>query len=159
LRLLRGKRRTDFENNDRALAQWVTANLESKKVSMSEATTETTPETAPSEAPQPGVKMTSKAIEMVRKALEEEGIPDHSLRIAVHGGGCSGLQYALDFSDESRPGDSILEFEGLTVYVDMASMQYLQGVEVDYVTGLNGTGFKFNNPNAQRTCGCGHSFS
>ncbi len=126
---------------------------------MSEANLETNEATSGTPAPTSGVVITPKAIEMVKKALEEEGIPDHGLRIAVHGGGCSGLQYALDFSNESRPGDSILEVEGLKVYIDMASMQYLQGCEVDYVSGLNGTGFKFNNPNAQRTCGCGHSFS
>ncbi|MCB0325427.1 MAG: iron-sulfur cluster assembly accessory protein, partial [Bdellovibrionales bacterium] len=97
--------------------------------------------------------------EMVKKALAEEGLEGHGLRIAVHGGGCSGLQYALDFSDQSRPGDTIFEVDGLTIYVDMASMQYLTGAEIDYVSGLQGTGFKFHNPNAQRTCGCGHSFS
>jgi iron-sulfur cluster assembly protein len=105
------------------------------------------------------IRLTDKAIEMAKKALEEEGLSDHGLRIAVHGGGCSGLQYALDFSNEHRPGDSIFDINGLKVYVDMASLQYLSGAEVDYVSGLNGTGFKFNNPNASRTCGCGHSFS
>lgn len=105
------------------------------------------------------IKLTEKAIEMAKKALEEEGLSDHGLRIAVHGGGCSGLQYALDFSNELRPGDSIFDINGLKVYVDMASLQYLKGAEVDYVSGLNGTGFKFHNPNATRTCGCGHSFS
>ena len=105
------------------------------------------------------LKITPKAIEMVKKALEEEGLNDHGLRVAVQGGGCSGLQYALDFSGAARPGDSILEFDGLKVYVDMASAQYLNGTEIDYVSGLQGTGFKFHNPNAKRTCGCGHSFS
>jgi iron-sulfur cluster assembly accessory protein len=105
------------------------------------------------------VRLTGKAIEMVKKALAEEGIPDHALRIAVQGGGCSGLQYALDFADTTRPGDTVLEFDGLKVFVDMASYQFLKGTEVDYVSGLQGSGFKFNNPNAKRTCGCGHSFS
>lgn len=105
------------------------------------------------------LKITDKAIEMVKKALAEENLVDHGLRIAVQGGGCSGLQYALDFTNESRPGDSIFLVDGLNIYVDMASLQYLTGAEIDYVSGLNGTGFKFNNPNATRTCGCGHSFS
>ncbi len=105
------------------------------------------------------ISVTEKAIEMAKKALAEEGLTDHGLRIAVHGGGCSGLQYALDFSNELRPGDSVFEVSGLKIYVDMASLQYLKGAEVDYVSGLNGTGFKFSNPNATRTCGCGHSFS
>ncbi len=105
------------------------------------------------------VKLTAKAVEMIKKAIAEEGLTDHGLRIAVHGGGCSGLQYALDFSNESRMGDTVLNVDGLTVYIDMASAQYLNGTEIDYVTGLQGAGFKFNNPNAKRTCGCGSSFS
>lgn len=105
------------------------------------------------------LQITPKAIEMVKKALEEEQLEGHGLRVAVHGGGCSGLQYALDFSNETRMGDTIFEIDGLRVYVDMASAQYLKGTVIDYLSGLNGTGFKFNNPNAQRTCGCGHSFS
>jgi iron-sulfur cluster assembly protein len=105
------------------------------------------------------VIMTPKAIEAVKHALKEEGLDDHGLRIAVQGGGCSGLQYTLDFANEERPGDSVLEFDGLKVFVDMASSQYLMGTTVDYLSGLNGTGFKFSNPNAKRTCGCGSSFS
>ena len=105
------------------------------------------------------IRITDKAVEMVKKALAEEGISDHGLRVAVRGGGCSGLEYALDFSNESRPGDTLLEVNGLTVYIDMASAQYLAGTEIDYVSGLQGQGFKFNNPNAVRSCGCGHSFS
>ena len=105
------------------------------------------------------ISITDKAIEAVKKALQEEGLENHGLRLAVHGGGCSGLQYALDFSNEERPGDTVFTIGGLQVYVDMASLQYLSGAEIDYVSGLNGTGFKFNNPNATRSCGCGHSFS
>ena len=106
------------------------------------------------------IRLTAKAIEMTKKALDEEGLgATHGLRIAVRGGGCSGLEYALDFADAARPGDTVLEFEGLKIYIDMASVQYLQGTEIDYVTGLQGSGFKFTNPNAKRTCGCGSSFS
>lgn len=103
--------------------------------------------------------ITPKAIETVKKAIAEEGLGNHGLRIAVNGGGCSGLQYALDFADKERMGDSIFEVEGLKVFIDMASLQYLTGTTIDYVSGLNGNGFKFDNPNATRTCGCGHSFS
>jgi iron-sulfur cluster assembly accessory protein len=105
------------------------------------------------------ITITDKAIEMVRKALAEEGLTEHGLRIAVQGGGCSGLQYALDFSESPRPGDTILERDGVKVFIDMASAQFLKGTEIDYVSSLSGSGFKFNNPNAKRTCGCGHSFS
>ena len=103
--------------------------------------------------------VTTKAIDMVRKAMAEEGLVNHGLRIAVHGGGCSGLQYALDFSDKERMGDSVFEVENLKIFIDMASLEYLKGATIDYVSGLNGNGFKFENPNATRTCGCGHSFS
>jgi iron-sulfur cluster assembly accessory protein len=105
------------------------------------------------------LNITQNAIKMVKKALEEENLTGHGLRIAVQGGGCSGLQYALDFTNESRMGDNIFLVDGLNIYIDMASLQFLNGAEIDYVSGLNGTGFKFNNPNATRTCGCGHSFS
>jgi len=105
------------------------------------------------------VIITGKALEMVKKALEEEGLSNHGLRIAVQGGGCSGLQYNLDFSDTERPGDTVLEKEGVKIFIDMASAQFLKGTEIDYVSGLKGAGFKFNNPNAKRTCGCGSSFS
>lgn len=105
------------------------------------------------------IKLTAKAVEMVKHAIAEEGLKGHGLRIAVRGGGCSGLEYSLDFSDTSRPGDTIFEVDGLSVFIDMASKQYLHGTEIDYIAGLHGTGFKFNNPNAKRTCGCGSSFS
>ena len=106
------------------------------------------------------IRLTPKAIEMVKQAIQEEGLgSDHGLRVAVRGGGCSGLEYALDFSNTTRPGDSIFELDGLKIFIDMASAQYLNGTEIDYVTGLQGAGFKFNNPNAKRTCGCGSSFS
>lgn len=105
------------------------------------------------------IRITEKAVEMTKKALAEENLSGHGLRIAVRGGGCSGLEYALDFEEAARPGDTILEVSGLKVFIDMASLQYLKGTEIDYVTGLQGSGFKFNNPNAKRTCGCGSSFS
>ena len=107
----------------------------------------------------PLVTFTAKAIEKVKEALQEENLPNHGLRVAVRGGGCAGLEYALDFAEAARLGDTVFEVDGLKVFVDLASAQYLQGTEIDYVSGLSGTGFKFNNPNAVRTCGCGHSFS
>jgi iron-sulfur cluster assembly protein len=105
------------------------------------------------------IVLTPNAVEMVKIALKEEGLEEHGLRVAVRGGGCSGLEYALDFETQTRPGDTVFEVEGLRVFVDMASAAYLKGTTIDYVKGLNGTGFKFDNPNARRTCGCGHSFS
>lgn len=105
------------------------------------------------------VVLTQKAIDMVKHAIKEEGLEGHGLRVAVQGGGCSGLQYSLDYCAEARIGDVEIEIDNLKIFVDMASSEFLKGTTVDYVSGLNGTGFKFHNPNAKRSCGCGHSFS
>ena len=105
------------------------------------------------------VTFTAKAVEMVRAALEQEGLTGHGIRIGVAGGGCSGFQYTMDFENAERDGDTVLDQHGLKLYVDPMSAMYLQGVTVDYVQGLQGAGFKFHNPNAKNTCGCGSSFS
>ena len=106
------------------------------------------------------VLMTPKAVEMVKITRDQEGIdPSHGLRIAVRGGGCSGFEYALDFENEARDSDWIYEQSGLTLYVDAVSARYLEGTTIDYVMGMAGAGFKFNNPKAQGTCGCGSSFT
>ena len=91
---------------------------------------------------------------------EQEGLDVRSgLRIAVRGGGCSGFEYALDFELEARPDDFVGVFDDLTVFVDPVSARYLEGTEIDYVFGTQGAGFKFNNPSAVGSCGCGSSFS
>ena len=106
------------------------------------------------------VTLTPKAAEMVKITREQEGIdPTHGLRIAVRGGGCSGFEYALDFEKEARENDWVYEQSGLTVFIDAVSARYLQGTNIDYVLGMAGAGFKFNNPNASGTCGCGSSFA
>ena len=90
----------------------------------------------------------------------QEGMDDtHGLRVAVRGGGCSGFEYALDFESEARANDWVYEQHGITVYVDAVSARYLEGTTVDYVLGMSGAGFKFNNPRASGTCGCGSSFT
>lgn len=104
------------------------------------------------------ILLTKSAIEAVRNAIKEEGEAGDSLRVSVVGGGCSGYQYNLDFEKEPRMDDHVLDFDGVSVLIDPISAGYLKGTVVDYVSGLNGTGFKFNNPNAKRTCGCGSSF-
>jgi iron-sulfur cluster assembly accessory protein len=120
-------------------------------------------DTAPTPTPTadaPAVALTAKAVEMVKKTREQEGMDDSwGLRVAVMGGGCSGFQYALDFEQESRPTDQVFEVEGLRVFVDPVSSRYLEGVTIDYVFGMAGAGFKFENPHATGSCGCGHSFS
>lgn len=131
------------------------------------ATTEPMTEPTPTTPPAPAesgddvpVSLTSKAVEMVKITREQEGIdPAYGLRIAVRGGGCSGFEYALDFDSQARPTDHCYDQNGLTVYVDQVSARYLRGTSIDYVLGTTGAGFKFQNPNAAGTCGCGSSFA
>ena len=103
---------------------------------------------------------TAKAIEMIRGALEETSGEDGDyLRVGVKGGGCSGFQYSLNFTDEVDDEDSMVLVDGVKIVTDAFSASYLKGTELDYVETLQGAGFKFINPNAKRTCGCGSSFS
>jgi len=119
-----------------------------------------TPVAAPSSSETPGfVSLTAHAVEMVKAAIEQENLAGHGIRIGVVGGGCSGFQYSMDFENSAKDGDFVVEQDGLKVYIDPMSSMYLQGVTVDYVQGLQGAGFKFTNPNAKNTCGCGSSFS
>ena len=106
------------------------------------------------------IQLTDIAVEMVKTTREQEGMDaSYGLRVAVRGGGCSGFEYALDFDREARENDTILEYDGLKVFVDAISSRYLQGTQIDYVKGIMGSGFKFSNPQAVGTCGCGSSFS
>jgi iron-sulfur cluster assembly protein len=106
------------------------------------------------------INITDKAIERLSKLKIEEGHPDtHNLRVAVKGGGCSGLMYDLLFDGETSEKDEVFEDKGLKIMVDKKSLLYLLGTTLDYTDGLNGNGFQFVNPNASRTCGCGESFS
>ncbi|MFN7941745.1 MAG: iron-sulfur cluster assembly accessory protein [Thermoanaerobaculia bacterium] len=122
--------------------------------------TTTTPPTPPNPTDSPVLTLTEKAREMVLHTRDQEGMDaSYGLRIAVMGGGCSGFQYALDFEQEARPTDEVLHYDGLDVYVDPVSLRYLEGITIDYVFGMNGAGFKFLNPKATGTCGCGSSFA
>ena len=105
------------------------------------------------------LSLTAKAIEMVKEAMAAESLDGQGLRVFVQGGGCSGFQYGLDFDKEPRAGDFEFAFDGLRVFVDPMSAMHLEGTVIDYVMGVSGAGFKFNNPNAKTTCGCGSSFS
>jgi iron-sulfur cluster assembly protein len=119
-------------------------------------------QTAPSAPPQEDVPvtLTPKAVQMVKITREQEGIDaSHGLRVAVRGGGCSGFEYALDFENEPRETDWVYEQGDLKVYVDAVSARYLQGTSIDYALGASGAGFKFNNPQAVGSCGCGSSFA
>ena len=107
----------------------------------------------------PPVALTPKAVEMVKDAMQREGLGGYGIRVGVMGGGCAGFQYSMDFEKDLREGDMAFEQDGVKLYIDPMSSMYLQGVTVDYVVGLQGAGFKFSNPNARTTCGCGSSFS
>jgi iron-sulfur cluster assembly accessory protein len=109
---------------------------------------------------EPAVTITPNAAEMVLKARQESNIPpEQALRLGVRGGGCSGFTYDLSFDAPRPEGDRIFTQHGVTLVVDEMSLQYLAGTELDYVEGLMGAGFKFNNPNVKGTCGCGSSFT
>ncbi|MSP38812.1 MAG: iron-sulfur cluster assembly accessory protein [Deltaproteobacteria bacterium] len=105
------------------------------------------------------LKLTESAIEQVRKLLARDNRAGQGLRVAVTDGGCSGHSYKLDFDKAQKPEDTVLEWSGVKVYIDRDSAPLLQGMVIDYESGLYGGGFKFSNPNATATCGCGTSFS
>jgi iron-sulfur cluster assembly protein len=96
------------------------------------------------------------AIELIQA---ENRPTDSFIRVGVEGGGCSGLSYKLEFDNVMKEGDQVFEDKGIKIVVDRKSFLYLVGTELQYSGGLNGKGFVFNNPNANRTCGCGESFS
>ncbi|MBI4511171.1 MAG: iron-sulfur cluster insertion protein ErpA [Deltaproteobacteria bacterium] len=105
------------------------------------------------------LSLTEKAAEKVNEIRQAEGIEEAlGLRLRVVGGGCSGFSYDLYF-DGSQEGDKVFDSNGVKLVVDQMSLMYLMGTEVDYIEGLQGAGFKFNNPNVKSTCGCGSSFS
>lgn len=106
----------------------------------------------------PPLSLTPKAAEMVKKAAEQEGLTTFALRVGVIGGGCSGLQYQLDFVKEPTAEDFVSEHHGVAVAIDPFSAGHLAGTVIDYSDGLQGSGFKFNNPNVIKSCGCGSSF-
>lgn len=112
-------------------------------------------------APQVALNVTENAATEIKRFMAgEEGLPETAgLRVRVVPGGCSGFQYSLNIEEESRQGDFILDEHGVKLFVDMFSAQYLNGVEIDYVTGVMGSGFTFKNPNATGSCGCGTSFT
>ena len=105
------------------------------------------------------IQMTETAVNKVKEILSAQQPVPSGLRISVVGGGCSGFSYSMAFENDPGLLDKTYDFSGLKVYVDQASMLYLDGAEVDYVETLEGSGFKFNNPNVRTTCGCGSSFS
>jgi iron-sulfur cluster assembly protein len=107
------------------------------------------------------ITITDNARSKTITLLSDEGkdITTHFIRVGVKGGGCSGLSYDLEFDSEIKDGDKIFDNDGLRIVCDKKSLLYLIGTELEYSDGLKGKGFEFNNPNAQRVCSCGESFS
>ena len=129
-------------------------------MSANPATTTPTATGAPA-GPAVSLNVTEPAAAEIKKFMtSEEGLPETAgLRVRVVPGGCSGFQYSLNIEEESRQGDFVLDEKGVRLFVDMFSAQYLNGVQIDYVTNVMGSGFTFTNPNATGSCGCGSSFT
>jgi iron-sulfur cluster assembly accessory protein len=118
-----------------------------------------TKQESPAEEVQELVKLSTRAAEKVKAIRAEEKIEDgYGLRLKVMGGGCSGFSYDL-FFDQPQEVDQVFESQGIRMVCDQMSMMYLAGTEIDYVESVQGSGFKFTNPNVKSTCGCGSSFS
>jgi iron-sulfur cluster assembly protein len=105
------------------------------------------------------ITLTPVALQRVKDLLTQRGTPELGLRVGVRGGGCSGNSYYMEFCEAAAEGDETFDADGLKVFVDAKSAMLLAGTQVDFVTGLMGSGFKFNNPNVRHQCACGESFS
>ena len=151
-----------MENLDQEMQQSQQAE-QSQQVEQSQQASHTPQEAASPEAASasdgPALSLSDLAVEKVRETMLKEGMEDGGLRISVVGGGCSGFQYSLGIDATAREDDIVVEQAGVKLFVDPTSHQYVHGTMLDYVSGLHGAGFRFVNPNATRTCGCGSSFS
>src|SRR5437660_7682445 len=129
-------------------------------MSANPATTTPTTSGAPA-APSVNLNVSEPAANEIKKFMAtEEGLPQTAgRRVRVVPGGCSGFEYSLNIEEDSRQGDFVLDEKGVRLFVDMFSAQYLNSIEIDYVTGVMGSGFTFKNPNATGGCGCGSSFT
>ncbi|WP_224365433.1 HesB/IscA family protein [Hyalangium versicolor] len=133
---------------------------------MSEQTTPQTQQLQAASAPVPagkpagkGIVLSDSAVQRLRVLLEQRQTPEAGLRLAVKGGGCSGLQYAMEWAEKPRERDKIFERDGVRVFVDPKSYLYLMGTELTFEESLMGSGFKLQNPNVKTACGCGESFT
>ena len=107
----------------------------------------------------PAVTLSEAAVKEVKRLINVQGMTEGGLRLGVKGGGCSGLSYTINFDNKIGQYDTVYDIEGIKVIVDTKSAIYLQGTQLDFQKDLMGGSFKFVNPNAQKTCGCGESFS
>ena len=115
-------------------------------------------ETATRDAAATPVSITQGAIDELKRVLVKKGNPDLALRLFVSPGGCSGLSYGMAFEDSPGDDDMIIEKSGVRIVVDEVSLMYVEGSEIDYIDALMGGGFTVYNPNAVKSCSCGHSF-
>jgi iron-sulfur cluster assembly protein len=128
------------------------------KTMMSASATTTTP--APAPAPtvsKKEIEITEAAAQEIAKQREKRGTPDAMIRIGIRGGGCTGFTYVFEWAEQVRPTDKVFSAHGVSIVVDPKSLVYLGGMQLDFVRGMMGHGFKFNNPNAKGSCGCGES--
>jgi len=105
------------------------------------------------------ITVTETASKKIHELINQSGFNKPYLRVGVKGGGCSGLTYELEFDTDKKQGDELFEDKNVKILVNMKSLLYLFGTELEFSDGLNGKGFQFINPNANRTCGCGESFA
>jgi len=106
------------------------------------------------------INVTDKAAGEIKRVFQAQGAPEGTgIRVAVQGGGCSGLSYKIDIETAERTGDKVFESNGVKIFIDMKSFIYLNGTTLDFSDGLSGRGFVFTNPNAKGACGCGQSFN
>ena len=131
---------------------------------MSATATTSPPAPAPEQAePAPKViskreiEITANAASEIEKQRDKRGTPEAMIRIGVRGGGCTGFTYVFEWSEQTRPSDKVFSAHGVSIVVDPKSLVYLGGMQLDFVRGMMGHGFKFNNPNAKGSCGCGES--
>jgi iron-sulfur cluster assembly protein len=122
-------------------------------------TSSTPPLTAPSKPAMKGIGLSDSAVARLKLLLEERKTPEAGLRIAVKGGGCSGLAYHMEWAEKARERDKVFEREGVRVFIDPKSFLYLMGTELVYEEELLASGFKLRNPNEKSACGCGDSFT
>jgi iron-sulfur cluster assembly protein len=126
-------------------------------MSTNSASSEKTPPPPAPQAASTTVEITEAAAQEIAKQRAKRGTPNASIRVGIRGGGCTGFTYVFEWADEPRPTDRIFEAFGVTVVTDPKSFVYLRGMQLDFVRGMMGHGFKFNNPNAKGECGCGES--
>jgi iron-sulfur cluster assembly protein len=103
------------------------------------------------------IEITEAAASEIAKQRDKRGTPDAMIRIGVRGGGCTGFTYVFEWAEKTRPTDKVFSAHGVSIVVDPKSLVYLGGLQLDFVRGMMGHGFKFNNPNAKGSCGCGES--